>query len=301
MKQAPLKQIVKGELAVIVFRVVSYLPLKASQKLGLVLGRLAYLLNVREVEIARRNFELCFPDQNGKENNRKLRRSFEHAGMLAVETAFVWFSQPKRILPQIKNVSGEHHMQSAVDLGKGVVVVLPHLGNWEMLNAYILSKYPGSAMYKPSHLPAINRVMVSGRERTGLALEEATTKGVIGLFKKLKKGETLFILPDQEPDLSGGVFAPFFGRQALTMTLIPKLVSKSGASVVMAYALRNAPEDGFDIFFEPAPQAIESKDVTKSAKALNEMVESAVAASPEQYMWGYKRFRQQPEGEPSLY
>lgn len=292
----------KGEIGAALLRSLSLLPLTWSQRLGAAIGYSSLLLNTREVRIARQNIVLCFPELDTKEQEALLKQSFLQSGKLAAEIAYVWFRPPSESLSHIKQVHGEDIMEAAHQQNKGVIVVLPHLGNWEMLNAYILSKYSGSAMYTPARLAAINRVMVQGRERTGLKLEEASTKGVIGLFKTLRKGGTLFILPDQEPAMESGEFAEFFGIQALTMTLISKLANKSQSPAVIAYAKRNAPGKGFDIVFKAMDsEKLADDDIHVSLNTLNKAVESCVREEPAQYMWGYKRFRKVPEGEAKRY
>lgn len=301
LKRDSFGNLVKGELAVLLLRLIAFLPLSLSQKLGAFMGYLSFVLNTREVQIAKQNISLCFSEMDSVSRKLLLRQYCVESGMLAVETAFAWFNRPEKVIKQIRDVQGEHFMEAAHAQNSGVIVVLPHLGNWEMLNAYILSKYSGSAMYTPARLKAVNRVMIAGRERTGLKLEEASSKGVLGLFKTLKKGGTLFILPDQEPSVESGEFAPFFGIETLTMTLISKLANKSQAPAIIAYAKRNGVGEGFSIVFKSLDSSLSSDDIHISLKTLNEAVEACVRENPTQYLWGYKRFRKKPEGEQSRY
>lgn len=300
-KKELLLNTVKGELAVLILRSFAALPLYLSQRLGVCIGYLQLIFNTREAVIARQNIFMCFSDLDAASQNKLLQQSCIESGMLAVETAFAWFNKPAKVIREITNVQGEHFMEAAHAQKKGVIVVLPHLGNWELLNAYILSKYSGSAMYTPARLQAVNRVMTTGRERTGLKLEEANAKGVMGLFKTLKKGGTLFILPDQEPAIESGEFALFFGIPALTMTLISRLANKSQSPAIIAYAKRNGPGKGFSIVFKPLDSSLASDDIQVSLQTLNEAVETCVREVPEQYIWGYKRFKKRPAGEQSRY
>lgn len=292
----------KGKFGVALLRSLSLLPLSWSQRLGASIGRLGLLLNTREVRIARQNLLLCFPELTVAERKNLLKQSFLQSGMLAAEIAYIWFRPPSESLAHIKQVHGEAIIEAAHQQKKGVIVILPHLGNWEMINAYILQSYPSSAMYTPAHLQAINRVMVKGREQTGLKMEEASTKGVMGLFKTLRKGGSLLILPDQEPAMESGEFAEFFGIQALTMTLISKLANKSQSPAVIAYVKRNAIGKGFDIIFKAIDnEKLADDDIHVSLNTLNKAVEDCVREEPAQYMWGYKRFRKVPEGKAKRY
>ncbi len=291
----------KGWLAALALRLAGKIPLAVSQRLGVALGSLMLLANTREVKIARRNLELCFPELGVDERVALLKQSFLHSGMQAFEIAYLWHAPAKGSLDLVESVVGEEHLREILSNKNGLLLILPHLGNWEVVNAFILQRMKGIAMYTPARLPEVDKIMRHGREKTGLELAEANKKGVVKLLKTLNAGGNLFILPDQEPDRSGGAFAPFFGRQALTMTLISKMLSKSQASPLLAYAQRLGPGKGFRIVFRTLPEGIRDEDLECSLTALNQGVEDLVRESPEQYMWGYKRFRRRPKGDEKLY
>src|SRR3546814_9580518 len=81
--------------------------------------------------------------------------------------------------------------------------------------------------------------------------------GIRQLFKVLKAGGVVGILPDQQPKAGDGEFAPFFGVQALTMTLLGRLAERSGATVLFGYCERIGAGPGFALRFEPAPRSEE--------------------------------------------
>jgi KDO2-lipid IV(A) lauroyltransferase len=114
------------------------------------------------------------------------------------------------------------------------------------------------------------------------------------LFRALKAGELAGITTDQQPKLGAGVFAPFFGRQALTLTLVPKLAERSGAPVLVAWA--EPVPGGFDAYFEDAPAAIADADVEVATAAMNAAVERVARRRMEWYQWTYKRFSKRPKG-----
>jgi KDO2-lipid IV(A) lauroyltransferase len=291
----------KGWIAASAIRLVGAIPLNLGQRFGSVLGRLMVVLNGREVKIARRNISICFPELSEDEIEEFLNKSFQHAGMQLLEIAHLWVSPPKRSLSLIKKVKGRELFEKAKQGNKGLIIILPHLGNWEMINAYLLEDTPIRAMYSPAKLKEVDELMCKGRAQTGLALSAANAKGVSLLITTIKKGGNLAILPDQEPPRDSGEFAPFFDKEALTMTLISKLLLKTGANAVIAYAKRLGPGKGVEVIFKEVPKEIFSEDLRTSVSALNIAVEGAIRENPEQYMWGYKRFRKRPEGEPALY
>jgi KDO2-lipid IV(A) lauroyltransferase len=121
------------------------------------------------------------------------------------------------------------------------------------------------------------------------------------LWKALMDGGMVGITPDQQPKFGGGEFAPFFGRQALTLSLIPKLAARSGAPVLFAWA--EPVPGGFDVYFEAASELIASADLAAATAAMNAQVETIARRDPDQYQWTYKRYTLRPpaSGETNPY
>lgn len=291
----------KGGLAALAIKTAGALPLTVGQGLGTLLGRLMLWSNTREVKVARRNLEICFPSLPINKREELLRSSFINEGMQIFEIAYLWRNNPKHALKLIDEIEGNEILEKAIDKKQGILLIMPHLGNWELANAYVLHQIKLLAMYTPSQFPAVEKLMREGRERTGLQLAEANTRGVVKLLKTLNGGGNIMILPDQEPDLSGGEFAPLFGTDALTMTLLSKMLHKSNATPILAFVYRKGLGKGFKLIFRAADADIHNSDIKISLRALNNSVEKSIEEFPDQYMWGYKRFRKRPEGEKSLY
>jgi KDO2-lipid IV(A) lauroyltransferase len=125
--------------------------------------------------------------------------------------------------------------------------------------------------------------------------------GVRALYQALDRGELVGMLPDQEPGAGNGVFAPLFGIQANSMVLLSRLAIKTGAPVIFAYAERLSHGRGYHLHFLPAPPAINQAPLEHSVAIMNEMVETLIRQKPQQYQWGYKRFRTRPAGESAIY
>ncbi|WP_303909329.1 lysophospholipid acyltransferase family protein [Thiohalomonas denitrificans] len=284
----------------ILMRAFAALPLPLAHATGALLGWLAELFPNRNREITRRNLELCLPDLSPGERHRLERRSLIETGKTLAEAPQTWCGEPEEILSRIESTSGESAVKQALSEGRGVIVAGPHLGAWEVIGLYLGAHYPITSLYRPPDSAALERLMTTGRERTGARLVPTDAKGVRALLKRVSRGEMVGILPDQDPGYEAGVFAPFFGIPALTMTLVPKLAAKSHALVVVGFAER-LPGGGYHIPFVPVGDTIYDPDPAISATALNQAVEQAVRHCPEQYQWSYKRFRRRPEGEPGLY
>lgn len=150
-------------------------------------------------------------------------------------------------------------------------------------------------------MAALDTTVRQARERFGATLVPTTTQGVRGLYQALRDGELVAILPDQDPRDGSGVFAPFFGVQAYTMTLLARLAKKSGAPILFCYAEWLPKGEGFHLHFIPAEWDATQCDIETNTQRINAGVEQCIKQCPTQYQWGYKRFRTRPEGEESLY
>jgi KDO2-lipid IV(A) lauroyltransferase len=197
---------------------------------------------------------------------------------------------------------GEQHLQAALQQGRGVILLTPHLGAWEMAGLYASQHYPITSLYRPPRLQGLAPMIKRGRERLGARLVPTDRQGIRALFQALKRGEVVGILPDQVPGEAGtGVFAPFFAQPAYTMTLVARLAHKTGAPVIFTYAERLPNALGFQVHFLPAPAGIDSADLVLAATALNAGVMQCVQRCLTQYQWSYKRFKTVPPGSRSPY
>jgi KDO2-lipid IV(A) lauroyltransferase len=231
---------------------------------------------------------------NQSEKDRLARRSLQHMFSLLPEFAITWNASGEWLQGQVQSFQGEEHL--VCPDGKGVIILAPHLGNWEAMGQIVATKVAVTAMYAPPKQAFLEPIIRNARERFGVKMVPATAKGVIGLTRALKKNESVFILPDQVPDGSGGIHAPFFNVDAFTMKLAAGLISRTGCKVVMAAGFQG--EEGWNIVLEEADPEVYSDDVYTSVAAMNRSVENLVSYHPEQYQWEYKRFRKLQD--PSL-
>lgn len=277
------------------------LPLRLNHLLGALLGRLLMFGDNEQKRVAQINLTLCFPELTPAQRQRLLRQSLRETGKAFFESGRLWLGDQRRFAELVETVHGAEYLQQALDQGKGVILAIPHLGNWEVIGLYCSSHHPMTSLYRPPRLAALDPLIRLAREHFGAKLVPTSAKGVRALYQALAKNEVVAILPDQDPRDSGGCFAPFFGIQANTMTLLSRLVNKSHATVLCCYAERLPQGRGFIIHFEPAPEDIYATELHTSVTALNHMVEQAVRRLPAQYQWGYKRFRTRPAGEQDVY
>ncbi len=292
---------IRGRIVRFLLTATARLPLPVAQGVGAALGGLLSLFPNETRRVAKRNIARCFPDWSPTRRRRLLRQSLMQTGRTAAETGILWLRPLERVLPLIREVEGEGLLKQAMAHGRGVIMLSPHLGSWEMTGLYLSAHWGITCMYRPPKLLAMNEMMLHGRERGGARLVPTDASGVRVLLRALRQGEMIGILPDQDPERDSGVFAPFFGHPANTMVLLPKLARKSGATVLFIYAERLPRGRGFRLHIRPAPDGIDDADLGRAAASLNQGVEACVRQLPAQYQWGYKRFKGQPEGEPDFY
>lgn len=293
-------QNVKVYSLISVLRLCSLLPLRAAHGLGSAIGKLAWMRKTESARVTRRNLELCFPDLTGQQLDDLAKSSLIETAKTACELGRIWIRPASQALEHIVRVSGQEILDEAINANKGVIMLAPHLGNWELCGLFLDSQCQSTYLYKPPKLIAFEESMLKYRGRLGAKLAPTTAKGVAMLVKALGRGEIVGILPDQEPNFDSGVFAPFFGVDALTMTLVAKLAKRTEATVLSIFAKRLAQGEGFEIVVARARPEVESVDLDVAACALNTTVEDCVRQAPSQYQWEYRRFKRQADGTKNV-
>lgn len=281
-------------------RVIGRLPLRALHAIGAFLGALARRFDNRETRIARRNLELCLPELDPVAREILLADVLREAGRTLAETCRLWTRPQSENLGLIREVAGEELLRAALASGHGLIVCAPHLGNWELLNQYLAARTPVSIVYRPARQGFTELLLRRVRQHPGVSQVRAEAAGVRQLFRDLKAGGVLGILPDQQPKQGEGEHALFFGIPALTMTLVSRLLERTRAEVLFAYAERLPDAAGFRIVFLSAPAGMAGSG-RGALEALNRGVEVCVRCALPQYQWGYKRFSMQPHARRSVY
>lgn len=275
------------------------LPLRWSQAVGALVGTLFYRLGKKRVHVARCNLRACFPHMPADELENLLHRNMMETGKWFAEFGVAWLWPVSAVNARIR-VRNEELLTAAFAEKCGVVLIVPHIGNWEMTNTWVATHYPLSAMYKPLESSWFEKFILWRRSRMGSAMEPATTAGVRKIMKNLKQGEMVGLLPDHLPSAKAGVYAPFFGVPALTGKLTSSLVRASHSAAISLVAVRLPKGQGFEIVVQRA-EGIGDPDPGLAAAALNRAIEDCVNLAPEQYQWVYKRFSKPPPGFPNIY
>lgn len=264
------------------------------------IARLSPFLAPRGVKrVIDTNLALCFPDFSETQRHALRNQVLVENATTVLELGKCWLRAPQAVFAQMRETVGEEHLREAKARGKGVVFMTCHFGNWEMAGLYASQLTPITSLYRPPKLARLDPLIRASRERNGGIMAPATNRGVKAMVDTLRAGGVAGILPDQDPGEGNGVFAPFFGQPAYTMGLIHRLLRKTGARAVFAYAERIP--GGFRMVLFPAPEAIYDPDPEISARALNQGVEQCINAAPAQYLWSYKRFKTRPPGVARRY
>jgi KDO2-lipid IV(A) lauroyltransferase len=253
-------------------------------------------LNLRETRVARRNLEIAYPQLDAAARLTLLEAVLRETGRGALETLRFWTRSERDNLRLIGNVHGQDLFDAALASGDGLIIAAPHYGNWELLNQWLAARTPITVLYRRPEHPSGEAFLRRVRGRTNVRQLPAEGAAMRGLFKALNTGGVVGILPDQQPKAGDGVFAPFFGMDALSMTLLPRLAQRTGATVLFAIAERCYPGPRFDVHLIPAPAAMRDADLRIAVAAMNVAVQAIAERDPIQYQWTYKRYSQRPLG-----
>ena len=260
-------------------------------------------LDARESQVARRNLRLAYPELLPSQRDELHCRVLRTTARQALETLRFWTHPHAANLARLRERHGEALYDAALASGKGVIVAAPHFGNWELLNQWLSSRGPIAIVYNPPDSAIGDAFLLRVRGADNIHQVRAEGPAVRQLWKVLKGGGGVGILPDQQPKLGDGEFAPFFDVQALTMTLVSRLAERTGATVLFAWCERTSADLEFALHVEAAPEGIADADPVVAAGVLNGMVERIARRDPAQYQWTYKRYGARPpeSGEPNPY
>ena len=276
------------------------LPLRVSQTIGKLIGWIMWRMDVRGTRVARENIALCLPQLSVDAREQLVRASMLHTGQMILETPAAWLGRPDKIDGWIREVENEQLLLDAIAAPEGVVIMLPHIGNWEMFNVYIALRVgPCTALYAPPRQDYLKPLMQTVRSQFGNELVPTNRQGITALFRRLKEGKCVIVLPDQVP--ATGEFAPFFGQRAFTDALVTRLIAKTGARAVCCVVQRLPDAAGFKLVVTDAHADIYAKDPATAMKGMNQSVEACVLSVPAQNQWEYKRFKMRPKGDRRLY
>ena len=278
-------------------RLIILLPLKWIEALGGFIGWLLYGASASRRKVTRINIQQAYPEYHEAEIKKLIKASYRSLGISIFEMALAWWAS-RDYLRAHCTVEGMQHLEAELAKGKGVIMLTGHFSTLEIGGILMALYTPLQAVYKKAHNPMFNTFMHVYRNKH---LEKAIPNTSIRDFiKGLRNGMATWYAPDQ--DFSRNiVFAPFLGGIAGTLTSTAKMAEMTGASVVPFYPQRLDNGKGYKLVILPALENFPTGDKQKDAAKVNQAIEEMVRRNPEQYAWIHKRFKTQPEGQPSIY
>jgi len=283
-------------------RLAGWLPLRWLHGLGAGVGNLLWRLNGRERHHVEVNLQIARPQLSDRQRRRLTQACLREAGCGLLELGKVWGGGAQHALQLVREVRGEERFTQALASGRGLIVAAPHLGCWELLNHWLGARTQLAILYRPPRQPQWETLL--RRARGSFAPEQirADSGGVRALYKRLRAGGVVGILPDQQPRSGEGVFAPFFGIPAASMVLLSRLATRTQAKVLFGFMERLPRGAGFRLHWLDAPADLSNADPLQAGIALNCGVASCVELAFTQYQWTYKRWSMRPQpGDPDLY
>ena len=269
----------------VVFRILSAAPLWLLHALGAAMGWLVFLLS----PTYRRRF-----GANARQAGygfAQVRAAVGHAGRMVFEMPRIWLGR----LPPCAMVN-EECVQQAFARGKGIVFLTPHIGCFEMSVQEAARRWADAhgditVLYRPARQGWLAQILETARNRPGVQAVPTTLSGVRQMIKALRRGSAVGLLPDQVPPSGLGVWSPFFGRDAYTMTLAARLVLQTGAAVIVARCERLPWGRGYMLYLEELPVPT-SQSLESAVRQINAAMENTIRQCPQQYLWGYGRYKQ---------
>ena len=274
------------------FRILSRCPLWFLHGLGSALGWITYW--------ASPSYRHRFND-NARQAGiapADARPAIAAAGRMVAELPFLWLRPAGEPIRPSLTWQGDALITDALRAGRGLVLLTPHMGSFEVAAQAIAQRFaaefgPVTVLYRPARKAALRAVMDESRARPGVATAPASLAGVRLMIRALRRGEAVGLLPDQVPPDGMGVWVPFFGRPAYTMTLAARLVQQTGAVPLLIWGERLPHGAGYTVRVSELGETLPAVDPTQaeSAAIVNRAMERLIRQCPQQYLWGYHRYK----------
>jgi Kdo2-lipid IVA lauroyltransferase/acyltransferase len=223
------------------------------------------------------------------------RAAVAEAGRMVMELPRVWLRPPSLPIPDPVHWNDLEVLDGLMVRGRGLVLLTPHLGSFEVAAQAYTERFgaerPMTVLFRPARQAWLRALEADARSRPAMAAAPATLAGVRQLLRALQRGEAVGMLPDQVPPEGQGVWAPFFGRPAYTMTLASRLAQQTGAAIGLLWTTRLPRGGGYAVHARRLSEPLPEDDAVAAASAINRAMESVIRSNPRQYLWGYHRYK----------
>jgi KDO2-lipid IV(A) lauroyltransferase len=267
---------------------VASLPLSLAQILGGLGGIMAYTFSSHFRGLFQENYHHAM-QLHGRTIHPL--RAAAASGMLFIDSLWIWHNPQKAL--QRADVQDWSLVDQAVQEGKGLVMLTPHLGGFEIIPRILANHFPATILYRPARQEWLNNLIEAQRAYPNMHFVPTNLQGVRKMVKALQEGEAIGILPDQVPSAGDGVWVKFFNRYAYTTPLPARLAIRNQTPVILFSAIRKSLGQGWIIKAQRLKAF--SEDPHHAAAQMNEALEAVILEAPEQFIWSYNRYKH-PEG-----
>jgi len=266
-----------------ILRLFAHIPLPLLHVFGIAMGWFLYLLSPRF-----RRYHLGNLARTQFSNAALCRKAVGETGKAAMELPAIWLLPQTKSGALVRDIVGWDLIESAMADKRGLILLTPHLGCWEVSAQYFSLRYPLTVLYSPPKVESLDALMRAGRDRPNMKSVPTDVAGVRALYRALQRGEAIGILPDQVPGGGEGEWVEFFGQKAYTMTLAMRMARARHAPVLVAFAERLPHGRGYRIHVEAMPQPLAGET---PERCMNRAIEKMISQCPEQYLWAYNRYK----------
>ena len=272
---------------------ISRQPIQISRFIARSLAGLVNLLKISKTsDTIRLNLQIALPELTAEQHEKIIPQAIRNELTSYFEFFSIWGADNNKNIARIHSITGEQLLKDALTAAEGLVLIVPHFGTWEIMNAYLAQFTQMTILYKPVKNESANQFVREARSREQANLVPTDESGVRQIFKALKQGGTTVILPDHTPNF-GGEMIPYFGIPLATSNLSAKLIQKTKAKTLFLYAMRND-DHGFDMHIEPIDDRIYQGNPNQGTAVILAAIENLIRRYPEHYHWSYKRFKANP-------
>ena len=220
------------------------------------------------------------------------RPAIAEAGRFVAELPKLWLRPFDESCLTNVEMQGQEIAGEAFEKGKGVIFFGPHCGSFELGPQALAEIYgPITAIYRPARQASLAAIELATRQRPQLKVLPASLSAIKKMHKALKTNQAVALLTDQVPPEGLGVWAPFFGKPAYTMTLAARLALQTGAVLLPVSCERLPKGRGYIVKIWPEISLPTNSDLLSIVTHINQAIETIVLSQPGQYLWGYGRYK----------
>ncbi len=275
-------------------RLFSKVPLSLLQGIATGCAQLtSFVGQVKTLNAIQLNIEIAFPHLPPQQRKAIAKQAMINEVKSYFEFIHIWGSCNQQNIKRIHHVYGEHYLQQALQQGQGAVLIVPHFGTWEIMNAWLSQYMTLTIMYKPIKNPHVDEFVRQARSREHAHLVPTNETGVKQIFKALRQGGMTAILPDHSPNIDGGDLVNWFGVPLYSSHLSAKMIQKTRSAALLLYAIRND-NAGFDLYIEPVSDEIYHAQ-QQGTLMIHQILQQLIQRYPQHYHWSYKRFNASPD------